>query len=111
MKSSLVSWFTMFAIGRTVRRLPTASRRSDEEDRHSSDFARGLRRAASCARGRIIRSECCTREIHTFWPFTDVAVAAFLAKVVSDVVSGARARLGHGPSTEGRSSPRAIAGR
>ena len=41
----------------------------DDEDRHASDFfftsASGVVRAS-----RIIRSECWTREIQTFWPLT-----------------------------------------
>ena len=67
--SSLVSWLTMFAIGRTVRPLPIASRRSTMKIDMPSDFfftsASGVVRAS-----RIIRSECWTREIQTFWPLT-----------------------------------------
>ncbi|MNF17773.1 hypothetical protein D3C80_2214770 [compost metagenome] len=58
---------TMLAIGCTVRPLPMASRRSTRKIDMPSDFfltsARGVVRAS-----RIIRSECWTREIHTFWP-------------------------------------------
>jgi hypothetical protein len=67
--SSLVSWFTMLRIGRTVRPLPIASRRSTMKIDMPSDFfftsASGVVRAS-----RIIRSECWMREIHTFWPLT-----------------------------------------
>ena len=67
--SSLVSWFTMFAIGRTVSPWPIASRRSTRKIDMPSDFLRtsasGVVRAS-----RIIRSECWTREIQTFCPLT-----------------------------------------
>ena len=68
-KSSLVSWLTMFGIGWTVRPLPIAWRRSTMKIDMPSDFfltsGSGVVRAS-----RIIRSECCTREIQTFWPLT-----------------------------------------
>ena len=68
-KSSLVSWLTMLRIGRTVMPLPIASRRSTRKIDMPSDFfftsASGVVRAS-----RIIRSECWTREIQTFWPLT-----------------------------------------
>src|SRR4029079_1133896 len=67
--SSLVSWLTMFGIGRTVMPWPIASRRSTRKIDMPSLFfvtsASGVVRAS-----RIIRSECWTREIHTFCPLT-----------------------------------------
>ncbi len=65
--SSLVSWLTMLGIGCTVRPWPMASRRSTRKIDMPSDLrftsASGVVRAS-----RIIRSECWTREIHTFCP-------------------------------------------
>lgn len=59
----------MLAIGRTSSPLPIASFNSTMKTDMPSDFfftsASGVVRAS-----RIIRSECCTREIHTFWPLT-----------------------------------------
>jgi hypothetical protein len=59
----------MLAIGRTERPWPMASCRSTMKIDIPSDFrftsASGVVRAS-----RIIRSECCTREIQTFWPLT-----------------------------------------
>ena len=69
MNSSLVSWLTMLAIGRTSSPCPTAARRStrnsDSPSPRGTTSARGVVRAS-----RIIRSECATREIHTFCPCT-----------------------------------------
>ena len=68
-KSSLVSWFTMFGIGRTVMPERSASRRSTMKIDMPSDFfftsASGVVRAS-----RIMKSECWMREIQTFWPLT-----------------------------------------
>ena len=59
----------MLRIGRTRMPRAAASAQIDEKDREPSDFrftsASGVVRASSS-----IRSECCTREIHTFWPLT-----------------------------------------
>ncbi len=67
--SSLVSWLTMLAIGRTVRPWPMAWRRSTMKIDMPSLFfitsASGVVRAS-----RIISSLCWMREIHTFWPLT-----------------------------------------
>ena len=67
--SSLVSWLTRFAMGRTASPLPIAWCRSTMKIDMPSDLfftsARGVVRAS-----RIMRSECCTREIHTFCPWT-----------------------------------------
>ncbi len=57
----------MFRIGCTVMPWPIASRKSTIKIDMPSDFfftsESGVVRAS-----RIIRSECWTREIHTFWP-------------------------------------------
>ena len=67
--SSLVSWLTMLRIGCSVSPLPMAWCRSTMNIDMPSDlrltWATGVVRASS-----IIRSECWTREIHTFWPLT-----------------------------------------
>ena len=69
MNTSLVSWFTMLRIGRISRPLPRLSRLSTMKIDMPSDFfftsASGVVRAS-----RIISSECCRREVQTFWPFT-----------------------------------------
>ncbi len=69
MNTSLVSWFTMLRIGLTVRPLPIASRVSTRKIVMPSDFfftsASGVVRAS-----RIMSSECCRREVQTFWPLT-----------------------------------------
>jgi hypothetical protein len=57
----------MLAIGRTVMPLPTAERKSTRKIDIPSDFLAPLGEVRA---SRIIRSECCTREIHTFWPLT-----------------------------------------
>ncbi len=65
--SSLVSWLTMVGIGRTVSPC-TWCRSTMNSDRPCDFFSTssfGVVRASS-----IIRSECCTREIHTFCPLT-----------------------------------------
>ncbi|MNN44075.1 hypothetical protein D3C81_1583500 [compost metagenome] len=84
--SSLVSWLTMLRIGWTVRPLPMASRRSTTNTDRPSDFfftwSSGVVRASSS-----IRSECCTREIHTFWPLTMYLSPWRTAVVLSLVVS------------------------
>jgi hypothetical protein len=67
--SSLVSWLTMFGIGRTV--MPLCSRRAGRPGRSTGlsvffcTSARGVVRAS-----RIIQSLCWMREIQTFWPLT-----------------------------------------
>ncbi|KAI1690622.1 hypothetical protein DdX_22385 [Ditylenchus destructor] len=67
--SSLVSWFTMLRMGRTSSPLPMAWCRSTMKIDIPSDLrftsVSGVVRAS-----RIIRSLCCTREIHTFCPLT-----------------------------------------
>ncbi len=66
--ASFVSWFTMFRIGRSVSPCPRAARTSTRK----IDKPSPLRAASSgvVRASRIMRSECCTRESHTFWPFT-----------------------------------------
>jgi hypothetical protein len=65
--SSLVSWLTMLGIGRTVRPLFSASRRSTMKMDMPSLFfftsASGVVRAS-----RIMKSLCWMRLIQTFWP-------------------------------------------
>ena len=68
--SSLVSWFTMLRIGLHGQALayrPRAGRRGRSTCPRIFFFtsASGVVRAS-----RIIRSECCMREIQTFWPLT-----------------------------------------
>ncbi|MCY1223653.1 hypothetical protein D9M72_357890 [compost metagenome] len=107
--SSLVSWLTMLMIGWTVRPLPMASRKSTRKIDMPSDFflhsASGVVRAS-----RIIRSECWTREIHTFWPFTTylspLRTAVVLILVVSVPVVGSVTAIDCR-----RSSPLAILGK
>ena len=59
----------MFGMGRTVMPVFSAWRRSTMKIDMPSDFfftsASGVVRAS-----RIIQSECCMREIQTFWPLT-----------------------------------------
>ena len=67
--TSVLLWFIMVRIGRTVRPLPSASRMSTRNtDSPSVRFlvsSLGVVRASSS-----IRSECSARLVHTFWPFT-----------------------------------------
>ncbi len=67
--TSFVSWFTMLRIGRRVMFLAGTLRLSTRKIDIPSDFfftsSSGVVRAS-----RIISSECCSREVHTFWPFT-----------------------------------------
>ena len=71
--TSLVSWLTMFGIGRTV--MPPRTSRFDQcagrSGTRSCPSALRLTSASGVVRAsRIIRSECCRREIHTFCPLT-----------------------------------------
>ena len=59
----------MFAIGCTVSPWPIASRRSTMKTDMPSDF-RATSGSGVVRASRIMRSECSTREIHTFWPLT-----------------------------------------
>jgi len=85
-KTSLVSWFTMLRIGRTDMPPASASRTSTRKTESPSDFLRtrsiGVVRAST-----IIRSECCRREVQTFWPFRTQRSPRRVAVVRSFVVS------------------------
>jgi hypothetical protein len=85
-KSSLVSWLTMLAIGRTVMPLRSAARRSTMKIDIPSVFlptsASGVVRAS-----RIIQSLCWMREIQTFWPLTTQRSPRLVAVVRIFVVS------------------------
>ena len=109
MNTVLVSWFTMLRIGVTCRALPQFAFTSTRKIDMPSDFfftsASGVVRAS-----RIIRSECCRREVHTFWPLITYLSPFFTATVLILVVS-VPAVGSVTPIDCRRSSPEAILGR
>ena len=68
-KSALVEWFIIILSGRTSRPLPLSSRMSMRKTLSPSVFfltwSTGVVRASSS-----MRSDCSTREMNIFWPFT-----------------------------------------
>ena len=85
----------MFGIGLTSSPWPIATRRSTTNTDMPSDFfatsASGVVRAS-----RIIRSECRTCDVHTFWPLHDIAVTPAPGGRAQARRVGAGRRLGDG---------------
>src|SRR5258708_34878791 len=76
----------MLRMGRTVSPLCMLSRTSNRKTDNPSVFFVMLGKGVVRARSNI-KSECCTRDIHTFCPFTIYLSPRFSAKVLVLVVS------------------------
>ena len=107
--SSLVSWLTMLAIGRTVRPWPIGVAQVDDEDRHALGLLLhlGERRRAREQDHQVGVLDARDPDLLAV---DDVAVALLHGGGLDLRRVGAGGRLGHAPSTAGAARRAAIAG-